>query len=130
VYDYIDFQKVIPDTVSFDPSVMLPKGANCAPVETVTCAHDSKSVNNPALASMTGPGTQHVEVDLDASTGCRGSDFVTRGAAGAAVAVTCALRSLARLQIARAMCRVRTACGAPPCSLPPHSHKCEVCCSE
>ena len=91
-YDYIDFQSQIPDTVSFDPSVILPGGQGCESLA-LNCASDTQRKNDPASASMTGPDTDKVEIDLNeaAGQGCQEGDWVKANTAAGTLAATCAL---------------------------------------
>lgn len=92
-YDYFDFLPRIPDTVSFNPSLMLPGGLDCKPIPELMCQTDmQRAVSQSTIAAMTrGPATELVQVEVEKAT-CPVSNFVSTKKSSAAVAATSALR--------------------------------------
>jgi hypothetical protein len=86
-YDYLDFKPYIPESVTFEPSYMLPGGKGCVDLN-LNCDIDVKRKGDKTKAAQARMFTERVEVDIDRAIVCKETDFVPTGRSKAVVGLT------------------------------------------
>lgn len=87
VYDYLDFQPRIPDTVTFEPSFMLPGGDGCEELN-LGCAVDKGRKDDAGRRAVVTMVTERVQVDVERTATCTTDAFVKESAHKATVGAT------------------------------------------
>lgn len=91
-YSFFDFQDSIPDTVTFQPCVMVPGGTGCDCVD-LKCAVDESARSKSIELATTHPVHDDVVYDVrnNETTQCSApKGYVTKGRNSIAVGVACA----------------------------------------
>lgn len=86
-YDYIDFKPYLPESVTFEPSYMLPGGQGCEPVN-LKCDIDVQRMDDKTRAAESRMVADRIEIDITKVGDCTKAEFVRKDEHNAALGFT------------------------------------------